>query len=83
MRTRVRVEAESKGGSSAPKTHFKIQLRAVLLYTASLVLFSNLRVYFKNKAFFSHRSSEVSHVCEKITWVLEIYFGSLRLSVNF
>lgn len=70
------------GGPPDTKTHFEIQFRTVSFCTACLVLFSSLKVYFKNNTFFSLWNSEVSHVCDEITGVLEIYFGSLRLSIK-
>jgi hypothetical protein len=82
-----RVEPESRlwqGECWIERDTLKFNLEQFPALSACLVLFSNLKVYFKNKASFSHWISDVSHVCEKkLTWALEIYFGSLRLSVNF
>lgn len=81
MRTGIEAVAGSqeRGSRQRHTSRFNLELS---FCTTCLVLFSNLKVYFKNKAYFSLWNSEVSHVYEKITWVSEIYFGSLRLSIN-
>lgn len=81
MKTRIEAAtgSQERGSRQRYTSRFNLELS---FGTTCLVLFSNLKVYFKNKAYFSLWNSEVSHVYEKITWVSEIYFGSLRLSIN-
>lgn len=62
------VEPESRLWQGEPwieRHTLKFSLERFSALPACLVLFSNLKVYFKNKAFFSQWISDVSHVCEK------------------
>lgn len=79
MRTRIELRLGVRRRLRQRHMKFNLELS---FCTACLVLFSDLKVYFKNKADFSLWNSLKFHVYEKIAWVSEIYFGSLRLSIS-
>ena len=64
MESGTRIKAVA-GGPWTERDTLKFNLEQFPALPACLVLFSNLKVYFKNKASFSHWISDVSHVCEK------------------